>query len=56
MKNITVSVDEEVHRQARIHAAQHGTFVSALPPAACPRMGCFLDTNVLLYAVSTTTR
>ena len=23
-------------------------------PAACPRMGCFLDTNVLLYAVSTT--
>ena len=30
MKNITVSVAEEVHRQARIHAAQHGTSVSAL--------------------------
>jgi hypothetical protein len=30
MINITVSVDEEVHRQARIHAAQHGTSVSAL--------------------------
>ena len=30
MKNITVSVAEEVHRQARIHAAQNGTSVSAL--------------------------
>ena len=30
MKNITVSVAEEVHRQARIFAAQHGTSVSAL--------------------------
>jgi plasmid stability protein len=30
MKNITVSVAEEVHRQARIHAARHGTSVSAL--------------------------
>ncbi|MCT0226611.1 hypothetical protein KQ300_00120 [Synechococcus sp. CS-1331] len=30
MKNITVSVAEEVHRRARIHAARHGTSVSAL--------------------------
>ncbi len=30
MKNITVSVDEETHRQARIRAAELGTSVSAL--------------------------
>lgn len=30
MKNITVSVAEEVHRRARIHAAEQGTSVSAL--------------------------
>ena len=30
MKNITVSVDDAVHRQARIHAASCGTSVSAL--------------------------
>ena len=30
MKNITVSVDEETHRQARIRAAEMGTSVSAL--------------------------
>ena len=30
MKNITVSVDEETHRNARIRAAELGTSVSAL--------------------------
>lgn len=30
MKNITVSVDEETHRLARIQAAELGTSVSAL--------------------------
>ena len=30
MKNITVSVDEETHRLARIRAAELGTSVSAL--------------------------
>ena len=30
MKNITVSVDDETHRAARIRAAQLGTSVSAL--------------------------
>ena len=30
MKNITVSVDEETHRHARIRAAELGTSVSAL--------------------------
>ena len=30
MKNITVSVDEETYRRARIRAAQAGTSVSAL--------------------------
>ena len=29
MKNITVSVDDEVHRRARIKAAERGTSVSA---------------------------
>jgi len=29
MKNITVSVDEEVHRRARIRAAERGTSLSA---------------------------
>ena len=30
MKNITVSVDDEVHRRARIKAAERGTSVSAM--------------------------
>ena len=30
MKNITVSIDEYTHRQARIRAAEMGTSVSAL--------------------------
>ena len=30
MKNITVSIDDETHRQARIRAAELGTSVSAL--------------------------
>ena len=30
MKNITVSVDEQTHRNARIRAAELGTSVSAL--------------------------
>jgi len=30
MKNITVSVDDETHRRARIRAAEAGTSVSAL--------------------------
>ncbi len=30
MKNITVSVDEETHRLARVRAAELGTSVSAL--------------------------
>ena len=30
MKNITVSIDEETHRNARIRAAELGTSVSAL--------------------------
>ena len=29
MKNITVSVDDEIHRRARIKAAERGTSVSA---------------------------
>jgi plasmid stability protein len=29
MKNITVSVDEEIHRRARIRAAERGTSLSA---------------------------
>jgi len=29
MKNITVSIDEEVHRRARIRAAELGTSLSA---------------------------
>ena len=30
MRNITVSVDDETHRLARVHAAEHDTSVSAL--------------------------
>ncbi len=30
MKNITVSVDDDTYRRARIKAAEHGTSVSAL--------------------------
>lgn len=30
MKNITLSIDDELYRQARIHAAECGTSVSAL--------------------------
>ena len=30
MKNITVSIDEDTHRQARVRAAELGTSVSAL--------------------------
>ncbi len=30
MKNITVSIDDETYRQARIKAAEQGTSVSAL--------------------------
>jgi antitoxin component of RelBE/YafQ-DinJ toxin-antitoxin module len=30
MKNITLSIDDETYRQARIHAAERGTTVSAL--------------------------
>ena len=30
MKNITVSLDDETYRQARVFAAQHDTSVSAL--------------------------
>jgi plasmid stability protein len=30
MKNITVSVDDDVHRRARIRAAELGTSVSAM--------------------------
>jgi len=30
MKNITVSVDEETYRRARVKAAEHDTSVSAL--------------------------
>ena len=30
MKNITVSIDERTHRQARVRAAELGTSVSAL--------------------------
>jgi len=30
VKNVTVSVPDEVYRAARIHAAQHGTSVSRL--------------------------
>lgn len=30
MKNITVSVPEEVYRAARVHAAEQGTSVSAM--------------------------
>lgn len=29
MKNITVSIDDDVHRRARIRAAERGTSVSA---------------------------
>lgn len=29
MKNITVSIDEELHRRARIRAAERGTSLSA---------------------------
>lgn len=30
MKNVTIALDDEVHRQARIHAARLGTSLSAL--------------------------
>lgn len=30
MKNVTIALDDEVHRRARIHAAQMGTSLSAL--------------------------
>lgn len=30
MKNITVSIDEEIHRRARIRAAELGTSLSSL--------------------------
>lgn len=30
MKNVTVSLDDETHRKARIHAAERGTSLSAL--------------------------
>lgn len=30
MKNVTISIDEDLHRNARIYAAAHGTSLSAL--------------------------
>jgi hypothetical protein len=33
MKNITVSVDDETYRRARVHAAQAGVSVSAMVKA-----------------------
>ncbi len=30
MKNITISIDDDTHRRARIYAAAHGTSLSAL--------------------------
>ena len=30
MKNVTISLDDETHRRARIHAAELGTSLSAL--------------------------
>ena len=30
MKNITIAIDDETYRRARIKAAEHGTSVSAL--------------------------
>ena len=38
MKNITVSVPDEVYRQARVAAAQHDTSVSALVVAYLERL------------------
>jgi len=33
MKNVTIALDDETHRLARIHAAAHGTSLSALVKA-----------------------
>jgi antitoxin component of RelBE/YafQ-DinJ toxin-antitoxin module len=33
VKNITVSIDDETHRRARVYAAQNGTTLSALVKA-----------------------
>ena len=33
MKNVTIALDDEVHRRARIHAAERGTSLSALVKA-----------------------
>ena len=38
MKNITVSIDEQTHRQARIRAAEMGTSVSALVRTSLNRL------------------
>lgn len=40
MKNITVSVDEETHRLARVRAAELGTSVSALIRGYLKTLAC----------------
>lgn len=39
MKNITVSLDDETHRRARVIAAERGTSVSALVKAYLDDLG-----------------
>ncbi len=39
MKNVTIAIDDDVHRRARIHAAQMGTSLSALVKAYLQSIG-----------------
>jgi hypothetical protein len=48
MKNITVTVDDETYRRARIKAAERDTSVSGLVKNRL----CFIETKILLYSIS----
>ncbi len=56
MKNITVSVPDEVHRQARIRAAERGSSVSGLVRAFLVSLGDRESEFVRLEALERRTR
>lgn len=39
MKNVTIAIDDETHKAARIYAAQHGTSLSALVKGYLDQLG-----------------
>ena len=39
MKNVTIALDDETHKAARVYAAQHGTSLSALVKGYLDQLG-----------------